>query len=151
MRGGEGDGMRDCTGMDVRVQPGSRRAVKKPLPVLVRFAREAGTLQTLEGPVPYAAGDALLTGTAGERWPVTRERFLRDYVPESPAKGGDGHYIKRPAPVWALCMSEAFSIRLEGSNALLRGLTGDWLVQYGAGEYGIVRADIFAESYETMD
>jgi len=41
----------------------------------VHFAAAAGQLQTLEGPVAYAAGDAIVTGVAGEQWPVPADSF----------------------------------------------------------------------------
>ena len=141
--------MRDCTGMDVSAQTGGRRVTGRPAPVSVRFAREAGVARTLEGPVPYEAGDALITGQADEQWPVERARFFDAYAPQAPAEaGGDGWYVKLPRQVWAIRIHEAFEVRLKRKKALLRGAPGDWLVQYGPDDYGVVRADLFVRIYE---
>jgi hypothetical protein len=42
--------------------------------VEVVFARSAGSIASREGPNHYRAGDALLSGSGGDRWSVTRER-----------------------------------------------------------------------------
>lgn len=141
--------MKDCTGMDVCAQAGSRRAVKKAVTVRVSFARAAGEAQTLEGPVPYRPGDALITGPAGEQWPVEREFFFRNYEPRPGVRqGDDGEYRRLAQPVWALRMREAFCVRSGKTGAPLQGASGDWLVQYGPDSYGAVRADIFPQLYE---
>ena len=106
-----------------------------------------GTLETLEGPVPYAAGDALLQGSQQEMWPVAYTYFQRAYVPASgQTMGQPGLYCKLPTPVAALHMAESFSASTT-QGAVLHGKPGDWLVQYAPGHYGIVGEDIFAETY----
>ena len=40
------------------------------------FANMKGVLATLEGNVTYQAGDALMSGPHGERWPIPRKRFI---------------------------------------------------------------------------
>jgi len=37
------------------------------------------------------------------------------------------------------------------ADDLLKGRAGDWLVQYGRDDYGIVASDLFAQSYELLD
>lgn len=41
------------------------KAGKKPIPVQVEFASVSSEIQTEEGPVQCASGDALMTGAAG--------------------------------------------------------------------------------------
>ena len=140
--------MKDYTCVDISTQPGARRVIKKPVPVSVRFARKAGVLQTLEGPVSYKARDALLTGSVGEEWPVPRASFMETYAQLPPTKAGrPGLYAKRPLPVWAIQIQDDFCVQLAEGGGILRGAPGDWLVQYGLGDYGIVRADIFEDIY----
>ena len=141
--------MKDCTGMDVRTQADSRRVVKKAVAVRVSFARAAGEAQTLEGPVPYRPGDALITGPAGEQWPVERDFFFRNYRPVPGIQAGDdGEYRRLPQQVWALRMRDAFCVQSGNSETPLRGAPGDWLVQHGPDNYSVVRADIFPQLYE---
>ena len=126
------------------------RATKKPVSAAVEFATEDGTLQTLEGPVRYRAGDALATGVKGERWPIPREAFLAGYRPApGVAAGAAGSYVKQPAQVDAVRMESAFSVEVEGG--VLQGAAGDWLVTAADGRRWIVRDDVFRESYITLE
>jgi hypothetical protein len=60
----------------------------------VAFASERGILDTREGKVSYEEGDALLTGTLGESWPVARDRFMEAYMPRVTAhRRGMKEYI----------------------------------------------------------
>ena len=132
---------------DLLSAPGAVVAVKRPLPVQVRFATAAGVCETLEGPVAYRSGDAILTGTVGESWPVEREKFDVSYVSaDGRPAGTDGTYVKHPLPVPAVRLEAAAEVSLRGGT--LKGEPGDWLVRYAEGDYGIVRGEIFAGTYE---
>jgi hypothetical protein len=140
--------MRHYQDMDIRQWPHCRSARKKDLPLSVRFATEDGTMHTLEGEVAYVRGDALVHGVHNERWPVDAAYFARNYSPSPGTQAGqDGRYYKKSITVIAVRMSEAFSINTP-DGSLLRGVAGDWLVQYEQGRYGIVQDVIFAETYE---
>lgn len=143
--------MRVFTTEDIRQLPGWCVVVKKSIPVQVRFAAQAGTLHTLEGPVPYVAGDALLQGPQQEMWPVAYDYFSKVYAPASgQPMGQPGAYCKQPTPVAALHMAEPFSVSTV-QGAVLQGKPGDWLVQYAPGHYGIVGGGIFAETYDVIE
>jgi hypothetical protein len=47
--------------------------------VLVREARPGETIHTLEGPVTASAGDWVIQGKRGEKWPVPGDEFSRRY------------------------------------------------------------------------
>jgi hypothetical protein len=116
--------------------------------VRVEFALANGVLDSAVGPNRYAAGDALLTGSTGDRWCVSRERFDAKYTPEPPTSmGGDGRYRNRPVPVLAKRMSVPFSIERTAGGDVLRGEAGDWLVQYAPGDHGIVARARFEGVY----
>ena len=140
------------TGTDLTADPAARRVVKRSLPVDVVFAAHAGLLHTLEGEVAYREGDAILTGGRGERWPVARQAFVDSYEPVPPTREGEaGRYRKRPATVLAKRMRGPFSVRVGARAELLTGARGDWLVQYGPGQYGVVSGEIFEETYTALD
>ena len=61
---------------DLRLEEKAQQAFKLPVIHNVVFAEVAGVCETLEGAVPYKSGDAIVTGVADERWPVSREYFL---------------------------------------------------------------------------
>ncbi len=123
--------------------------VKRPIPVRVTFATAGGTCQTLEGNVRYQAGDAILTGTRGEQWPVRRDFFLAGYQAIPPTKpGADGLYRKCPTPVHALRLKRPLAVPVGWQDDPLQGHPGDWLLRYDDGSHGIVQDAIFRETYE---
>jgi len=89
-----------------------RPYITTALRLRVHFAPAAGQLQTLEGPVAYAAGDAIVTGVAGEQWPVPADSFAAKYRPATDAQSPDrdGLFVKRPAIVQARQLLQATSV-----------------------------------------
>ncbi|CAH2785847.1 MAG: FIG00455793: hypothetical protein [uncultured Paraburkholderia sp.] len=135
-------------------QDAAARRVVKDETVTVEFAATQGELMNLEGPNRYLPGDALITGSTGDRWVVSRERFDAKYVPADTtlAHGEPGAYRNRPAVVLAKQMHEAFSLaRSASGDDVLRGTAGDWIMQYAPGDYGVVQAARFAKVYRFAD
>jgi hypothetical protein len=118
----------------------------------VRFTPTACTLQTPEGIVHARPGDAILTGTAGEHWRVSREHFPEKYRPVPPTRAGEtGRYMSLPNRIQALRMKDAFEVLLADGISRLNGRAGDWLVDYGDGSLGIVSPTIFLTTYELIN
>jgi hypothetical protein len=117
----------------------------------VRFTPVACTVKTSEGVVHAAPGDAIITGTAGEHWRVSRARFSDKYRPVPPTVAGQsGRYISLPNRIMAVPMTEPFEVLLADGVSRLSGVPGEWLVDYGDGSLGIVSAPIFATTYEIV-
>lgn len=118
----------------------------------VFFARNAGEVVTLEGPVNHAAGDAIIIGKRGsERWPVRRDRFAQTYEAVPPSvMGRDGVFRKRPRECWALVLNTVYNVSLSGQRGILHGRPGDVLVEYAPGDQAIVEAEIFAATYDRI-
>ena len=76
--------MIELKNLDLRSDAAAQRVVKDET-VTVEFAASAGELMSLEGPNRYAPRDALVTGSTGDRWVVSRDRFDAKYVPAEPA------------------------------------------------------------------
>jgi hypothetical protein len=126
-------------------------AVKNEL-VAVEFAPEPGALESAVGTNRYEAGDALLTGSTGDRWCVSRARFDEKYLPLGRARQGEpGHYRNRPMPVRVKRMTQPFSVARSAGGDVLRGVPGDWLVEYAARDHGIVAAARFRSVYRITD
>ena len=135
---------------DFEADPAVSRVVKDEV-VAVEFATAAGVLQSAVGPNHYRAGDALLTGTTGDRWCVSRDRFDAKYRPcDGLAPGANGRYRNVPVPVLAKQMHTAFCIARTPGGDVLHGDAGDWAVQYGPGDYGLVERTRFALVYRPM-
>jgi hypothetical protein len=114
----------------------------------VRFTPVACTVQTSEGVVHARPGDAIITGTAGEHWRVSRSRFSDKYRPVPPTVAGEaGRYVSLPNRIMAVPMTEVFEVLLADGVSRLKGVPGEWLVDYGDGSLGIVSAAIFASTY----
>ncbi len=144
--------MIELKNVDLRSDPAAQRCIKDET-VTVEFAADAGELMSLEGPNRYLRGDALITGSTGDRWVVSRERFDVKYAPAAPslAHGESGPYRNRPAIVLAKQMDAPFSIARSAAGDVLRGAAGDWVMQYAPGDYGVVQAERFAQVYRRAD
>lgn len=129
----------------------ARSAVKDET-VCVAFADRAGELVSAVGINRYSQGDALITGSTGDRWSVSRDRFDLKYDPQPPTvRGQSGIYRNRPAPVLARRMDQAFSVSRSAGGDSLQGDAGDWLIQYAPGDYGVVDKARFQRVYQLID
>ena len=57
-------------------EQGSFKTFKKPAKEKYEIAQQAGTVQTLEGPVNYQTGHYIMTGPKGEQYPITPKNFI---------------------------------------------------------------------------
>ena len=133
---------------DLSADPRALRVCKKPIPVRVEFATADGVCATLEGPVSYRAGDAILTGVRGEHWPVERDWFSSSYEPVQPTRAGEnGSYKKAPSLTLALRLDRPRDVPVGWQNDPLHGRPGDWLLQYADGSYSVISDEVLRESY----
>jgi hypothetical protein len=139
------------TNIDLTADPAAARYVKTEV-VTVAFAPMAGELVSLEGPNRYLAGDALMTGATGSRWSVARQRFDARYDAVPPTRPGqDGRYAARPIPVLARRIAEPFTAARSSGGDVLRGNAGDWLLQYGPGDFGVAADPRFTRIYRKVE
>jgi hypothetical protein len=137
---------------DMKAEPGALRVCKRPDPLEVVFATSDGVCETLEGPARYRAGDAILTGIQGERWPVKRGLFLANYEPVPPTVAeDDGIYRKLPSEALALRLDRPVLVPVGWQDDPLQGRPGDWLLRYADGSYGVVQDEIFRKSYQPAE
>jgi hypothetical protein len=132
---------------DLANDPQAIRVVKDEV-VTVEFASAPGLVMSAVGPNHYAAGDALVTGSTGDPWCVSRERFDAKYRPA----GGQGHgeagpYRNVPTPVWAKRISQSFRIARSPGGDVLTGEAGDWALEYAPNDCGLVARDRFERVY----
>ena len=142
--------MLELTDIDLATDPAAASYVKTEI-VTVAFAREEGELLSLEGPNRYLPGDAVVTGSTGSRWSVSRHRFDAKYGAVAPTVAGeDGRYQAKPIPVLARQMSVAFTAARSAGGDRLRGNAGDWLLQYGPGDFGVAEDGRFRQVYKRL-
>ena len=136
---------------DLMADPAARRAVKDES-VWAEFADVAGELISGVGINRYLPGDALITGSTGDRWSVSRARFDAKYDPEPPTvRGESGNYRNRPTFVMAKRIDQSFTVARTAGGDLLYGVAGDWLIQYAPADYGIVESTRFERVYRLID
>ena len=123
------------------------QVMKKPIPLNFRIAKEVEVVETLEGKVTAQIGDAILTGTKGECWPIPASKFetTYDFSKET------GICSKKPMIVQAERMTEAFEVKVSWTNEPLKGEPGGYRLIYGDNDFGVVDATIFAETYEILN
>jgi hypothetical protein len=132
---------------DLAADPAAAWIVKDEL-VSVEFALRAGALESAVGLNRYAASDALLTGSTGDRWCVSRDRFDAKYRAEPPTMAGQpGRYRNLPVPVLAKRIAVAFTVARSAGGDVLRGEAGDWLIEYAPGDHGVVAQARFEQVY----
>src|SRR3984893_12907784 len=113
---------------DLAADPAARPAVKDET-VSVEFAGRADALISAVGLNRYLPGDALITGSTGDRWCVSRDRFDAKYDPlPGTARGKAGLYRNLPVTVLVKRMDVPFSVaRAAGGE----GLRGEVVVMFG--------------------
>ncbi|HEY2591308.1 MAG TPA: PGDYG domain-containing protein [Steroidobacteraceae bacterium] len=127
------------------------RARKRIAAIEVRFATANGTLLTREGMVHVRPGDAIVGDVGGDRWRVSKESFEHRYKPIPPTRAGQpGRYESLPNEALAIVMDGPFDVVLRDGISQLHGERGDWLVDYGDGNLGIVAAEVFESTYEIV-
>jgi len=124
-------------------EQGSFKTFKKPAKEKYEIARQAGTVQTLEGPVNYQAGHYIMTGPKGEQYPITPEKFhsLKDDM-------GNGIAAPKKIPKVAKLADHDGVIHTSWGD-LNYTAGNDYIVRHGANDYGAVKKDIFAQTYDT--
>ena len=130
---------------DAWFNDGSFETFKKPAQEKYEVAQQAGTVQTLEGPVQYEAGDYLMTGPKGEQYPITPENFakLKDDL-------GNGVCTPKKIHKLAKLADHDGSVVLKYNGQSLAYNAGeDYIVKHGSNDYGVVKKDIFAQTYDT--
>ncbi len=114
----------------------------------VVFAEHAQSIETPEGSVRAAAGDAIVVGAAGERWPVPRERFERTFRPATgQPPDTPGLYWRRPqrVQVWR-AGPDGVAVSLGEGRGELQARAGDFVVEDDDGAR-IVSSALYASSY----
>jgi hypothetical protein len=140
----------ELTEVDLRTDAAAGTYVKHEI-VGVEFAASAGVLISRVGPNHYRVGDALVSGTDGDRWCVSRDRFDLKYEPLAGVEPGQpGRYQNKPVAVLARQMLEPFRCQRMAGGDWLQGQAGDWLLQYAPGDHGVAAKSRFARVYRLL-
>jgi len=124
-------------------EKGSFYASKKSLPEPFEVASEDGVIETLEGPVAYSKGFFIMTGPRGERYPIPPEKFfsLKD-------DNGDGTATPKKIIKRVKVADHDGSVNTSWGEVLQYTSGVDVIVRHGPEDYGVVKKEIFSETYE---
>ena len=136
---------------DLAADPAAIRVVKDEV-ITVEFAAGEGALASAVGLNHYRPGDALVTGSTGDRWCVSRERFDAKYRPcPGTEQGRAGHYRNVALVVLAKQIHEPFRVARAPGGDVLSGNAGDWALEYARGDCGLVERTRFERVYRRAD
>ena len=130
---------------DAWFKDGGFKTYKRPAKERYEIADKPGTIDTLEGPVKYPAGYYIMTGPKGEQYPITPEKFdeLKDDL-------GDGVCTPKKIVKWAKLADRSGSVDTSWGEKLHYNTDEDVIVRHGENDYGVVKRDIFAQTYEKV-
>ena len=124
---------------------GSFETYKHPTPIHYKTAVDSGTVNTLEGPVDYQAGHKIITGPKGERYPVSAEKFASYYDDNK-----DGTATPKKIHKHAKLADHDGVVKASWGDLNYKA-GEDYIVRHGPGDYGVVKKDIFAQTYDTSN
>ena len=121
------------------------KAYKKPAPEQYEIADQDGTIQTLEGPVNYRKGYYILTGPKGEQYPIPPEKFRQ-------LKDDQGNGVCTPKRIVkvAKVADHDGSVDTSWGETLHYTEGNDVIVRHGPNDYGVVKLDIFNQTYARL-
>ena len=125
---------------------GSFKAYKQPAKEKYEVAQEPGTIETLEGPVKYPAGYYIMTGPKGEQYPISPEKFkeLKDDL-------GNGVCSPKKIIKLAKVADHAGTVDTSWGEKLHYNPGEDIIVRHGHNDYGVVKKDIFQQTYQKAE
>lgn len=125
---------------------GSFETFKLPAREKFTIADSDGTIETLEGPVKYKAGSYIMTGPKGEQYPIPPEKFreLKD-------DNGDGTASPKKILKLAKLADHNGIVNTSWGEPLNYTAGNDYIVRHGPNDYGVVKKDIFTQTYNTKE
>ena len=127
-------------------EKGSFKTFKKPIPVPYTIADSDGITNTLEGPVEHKAGHYIMgPGPKKEFWPLEPENFHDKYD-----DNGDGTGTPKGGVIKTAKLADHDGVIKATWGNLEYTAGNDVIVRHGENDYGVVKRDIFAQTYEKM-
>lgn len=123
---------------------GGFETYKIPTKEKYEIAKEPGTIKTLEGPVNYPAGYFIMTGPKGEQYPISPEKFkeLKDDL-------GNGICTPKKIIKVAKVADHSGTVDTSWGEKLNYSPGIDVIVRHGPNDYGVVKKEIFQQTYHT--
>lgn len=110
-----------------------------------KIAEKPGVIQTLEGPVEYPAGFYIMTGPKGEQYPISPETFKKNKDDL-----GDGKCQPKKIIKMAKVADHSGTVDTSWGQKLQYNPNVDIIVRHGPGDYGVVKSEIFQQTYQKV-
>jgi hypothetical protein len=122
---------------------GAFETYKVPATETYEVAQADGALKTLEGQQNYKAGFYILTGPKGEKYSMPPEKFneFKDDL-------GNGKCSPKKIVKYAKLADSNGIVKTSWGEDLNYSAGEDYIIRHGAGDYGVVKKDIFATTYK---
>ena len=118
---------------------------KKPAIEKYELTTESGVVETLEGKVNYNAGHYIMTGPKGEKYPISPEKFKS-------LKDDHGNGACSPKKILKKDkLADHDGVIVAKWGKLEYTANNDYIVRHGENDYGAVKRDIFAITYDTTN
>lgn len=122
----------------------------------IRYIRNTaeGSLQTLEGEVKFAAGSVtVIPNSAKDKpYPISAQKFrdLYDFNEELERQKPDGtvHSATPKKIIKTAKLADGDGTIYTGWGDLLYTAGNDYIVRHGEGDYGVVKVEIFRQTYD---
>lgn len=128
---------------------GGFETAKKAAPEKYKIATEPGDLDHLEGngkKQHYEKGWYIMTGPKGEQYSMPPEKFHELKIDK-----GNGVAIPKSIPKVAKLADHSGVVNTSWGEPLHYNPGEDFIVRHGPGDYGVVKKDIFLQTYDTSN
>jgi hypothetical protein len=128
----------------------SESGVATPIAVRLKFriAQKEEQIQTLEGPETVPAGGYIMTGTIGEKYAISPEKFPKKYTDIKMKNGVEGEATKIVDGKKYEYLDPQKPFKAKTWAGVISGDANSVLLRYGDGDYGIIRKDLFNTLYK---
>lgn len=125
---------------------GKHQYVKLPIVVAAERTWIEVELLTREGLEQAKAGDWIVTGGGGERWPMSNSTFIERY---NPIEGTPGKFLAKPITVSAEQLEAPLVLDTKWGQQ--SAVAGDWLITSLDGSQHVCDAEAFARTYKSIE
>lgn len=117
---------------------------KKPTKEPYEIADQDGMIDTLEGPVSYQKGFYIMTGPQKEKYPISPEKFHELKIDNKDGTASPKKILKK-----ARIANHDGKVKTSWGDFLMYNKNKDYIVKHGSNDYGVVKKDIFHQTYDT--
>lgn len=125
----------------------SKKVTGEPLQAIKIYVEQM--VETLEGPRTAHAGDWIMTGIKGEKWPIRQDEFKSMYRTVGITEGGA--WLVQPIPEKRIGYQCESAFEFENNGEVFKADTHDWIISRPNGDTWPCKPDIFQATYDILE